>query len=69
MILHDLNLACHYADHIVAIHQQTVAVQGPPEDIMTVAMIQEVLGIEVTLSEGPFLGTPCIPKGKGRYIK
>ncbi|EON71324.1 ABC transporter ATP-binding protein [Lysinibacillus sphaericus] len=70
MVLHDLNLACRYADHLVAIHDQTVAVQGPPEDIVTVEMVQEVFGMEVAVSEDPFFGTPlCIPKGKGRYVK
>ncbi|MFC9539512.1 ABC transporter ATP-binding protein [Lysinibacillus sp. NPDC056959] len=70
MVLHDLNLACRYADHLVAVHRQTVAVQGPPEDIVTAEMVQEVFGMEVAVSEDPFFGTPlCIPKGKGRYIK
>ncbi|MFJ8511909.1 ATP-binding cassette domain-containing protein [Lysinibacillus xylanilyticus] len=55
MVLHNLNLACRYAEHIVAIHHQTVAVQSPPEDIVTVEIIQEVFGIEVTVSEGIFL--------------
>lgn len=55
MVLHDLNLACRYSDHIVAIHHQTEAVQGPPEDIVTVEMVQEVFGMEVAVSEDPFL--------------
>ncbi|MGE7129808.1 hypothetical protein [Lysinibacillus xylanilyticus] len=58
MVLHNLNLACRYADHIVAIHNQTVE------------MVQEVFGMEVAVSEDPFFGTPlCITKGKGRYLK
>jgi len=33
-------------------------------------MVQEVIGMEVTVSEDHFFGTPlCIPKGKGRYLK
>lgn len=70
MVLHDLNLACRYADPIVAIHHQTVAVQGTPEDIVTVEIDQEVFGMELAVSEDPFFGTPlCIPKRKGRYLK
>ncbi|MFJ7887756.1 hypothetical protein ACIQYL_06710 [Lysinibacillus xylanilyticus] len=55
MVLYDLNLACRFADHLVTIHHQTVAVQGPPEDIVTVEMEQEVFGMKVAVSEDPFL--------------
>ncbi|WP_431027194.1 ABC transporter ATP-binding protein [Lysinibacillus sp. LZ02] len=70
MVLHDLNLACRYADHLVAIHNRTVAVQGPPEQIVTAEMVQEIFNMEAMIEEDPFFGTPlCIPKGKGRYVK
>jgi len=70
MVLHDLNLACRYADHLVAIHNKTIATQGKPEHIVTSEMVQEVFGMAAIIHEDPFFGTPlCIPKGKGRRIK
>ncbi|MCR8645607.1 ABC transporter ATP-binding protein [Paenibacillus sp. N1-5-1-14] len=70
MVLHDLNLACRYADHLVAIHNKTVALQGAPEEIVTTQMVQEIFGMEAMISQDPLFGTPlCIPKGKGRFIK
>lgn len=70
MVLHDLNLACRYADHLVAIHNQTIAVQGAPEEIVTAHMVQEIFGMEAIIQEDPLFGTPlCIPKGKGRIVK
>ncbi|MNW04191.1 putative siderophore transport system ATP-binding protein YusV [compost metagenome] len=70
MVLHDLNLACRYADNLVAIHNQTVAYQGTPESIVTTKMVQEIFGMEAIIEEDPIFGTPlCIPKGKGRQIK
>lgn len=70
MVLHDLNLACRYADNLVAIHNQTVAVQGAPESIVTKEMVQEIFGMEAIIEKDPLFGTPlCIPKGKGRQIK
>lgn len=70
MVLHDLNLASRYADHLVAIHNKTIAIQGKPEQIVTSDMVQEVFGMESIIHEDPIFGTPlCIPKGKGRHIK
>ncbi|QKS72993.1 ABC transporter ATP-binding protein [Paenalkalicoccus suaedae] len=70
MVLHDLNLACRYADHLVAIRNHTIAAQGAPEDIISEALVKDVFGMEVAISEDPFFGTPlCIPKGRGRDIR
>lgn len=70
MVLHDINLACRYADHLVAIHNKKVAVQGKPEDIVTPEMVKEIFHLDAMISADPFFGTPlCVPKGKGRNIK
>jgi iron complex transport system ATP-binding protein len=70
MVLHDLNLACRYADHIVAVQDRNVYVQGSPEDIITSEMVQNVFGLRCQVEEDPLFGTPlCIPYGKGRNVK
>lgn len=70
MVLHDINLACRYADNLVAIHNKKVAIQGKPEEIITAEMIHQIFNLDALISTDPFFGTPlCIPKGKGRHVK
>lgn len=70
MVLHDLNLACRYAHHIVAIRDKTVYAQGKPEDVVTGNMVRDVFGLECEIAEDPLFGTPiCIPHGRGRTVK
>jgi iron complex transport system ATP-binding protein len=69
MVLHDINLACRYAHHIVAIKDRKVYAQGRPEDIVTEAMIEEVFDLKSRILPDPIFGTPmCIPYSKGRVV-
>ncbi len=62
MVLHDLNQACRYADHLIAVKNGGVYAQGIPSNIMTEAMVQEVFGIESRIVHDPVTHTPmCIP--------
>jgi iron complex transport system ATP-binding protein len=65
MVLHDLNLACRYAHHIVAIQNQTVYAQGAPEHVVTEEMVRAVFQLESQIIKDPIYGTPmCVPYGK-----
>lgn len=67
MVLHDLNLACRYAHHIVAVHNQTVVAEGAPEDVMTQELVRQVFQMECEITSDPLYGTPmCIPYSKSR---
>jgi len=67
MVLHDINLACRYAHHMVAIKDHEVWAAGKPEDIVNEEMIAAVFGMECIISQDPLFGTPMvIPHGKGR---
>ncbi|WP_348519862.1 ABC transporter ATP-binding protein [Bacillus sp. 165] len=69
MVLHDLNLACRYAHHIVAIRDKNVYAQGKPEDIIDCKLVRDVFRMECQITSDPLFGTPlCIPQGKGRCI-
>nr|WP_309248925.1 ABC transporter ATP-binding protein [Paenibacillus sp. MZ04-78.2] len=67
MVLHDLNLACRYAHHLIAVKDKTVYAQGKPEDVINSELVRHVFGMECEVLSDPFFSTPlCIPKGKGR---
>lgn len=69
MVLHDINLACRYAHHIVALKNQKVAASGKPEEIVRAEMIREVFNMRCQIMCDPVFGTPlCIPAGKGRNL-
>jgi iron complex transport system ATP-binding protein len=70
MVLHDLNLACRYADNIVAVHDKEIFKQGNPEQIITPELVRSVFGLQCQVTCDPICGTPlCIPYSKGRHLK
>ncbi len=69
MVLHDLNLACRYAHHIVAVRDKQIYAQGKPEEVVTMEMVQNVFRMNCTIIKDPIFGTPlCVPHGKGRKV-
>jgi iron complex transport system ATP-binding protein len=69
MVLHDINLACRYADHIVALKDKKIWAQGKPEDIITIDLVKHVFRMSCDVTYDPLFGTPmCIPHGKGRCL-
>ncbi|PYI55083.1 ABC transporter ATP-binding protein [Paenibacillus flagellatus] len=69
MVLHDINLACRYAHHIVAVKNKTVYASGSPEEIVNEQLIRHVFDLECRIVPDPIFGTPmCVPLGKGRDV-
>ncbi|GGD90986.1 ABC transporter ATP-binding protein [Paenibacillus nasutitermitis] len=69
MVLHDINLACRYAHHIVAVKEGKIHAQGEPEKIVNEQLIRDVFDMECQVTADPIFGTPlCIPYGKGRRL-
>ncbi len=67
MVLHDLNLACRYAHHIVAVHNQTVVAEGAPDEVLTTDLVRTVFDMDCQITQDPLYGTPmCIPYSKSR---
>ena len=60
MVLHDLNQACRYATHLVAMKEGHILFKGHPRDIVTPAMVQAVFGLECVVIEDPVAHTPMI---------
>jgi len=47
MVLHDLNLAARFADHVVLLHQGRVVSAGSPRAVLTPARVAQVYGVDV----------------------
>ena len=62
MVLHDINQGSRYADHVVAMLNGAVAVQGAPKEVLTASMIERVFGLKAVVIADPVTGTPlCVP--------
>lgn len=70
MVLHDLNLACRYADNLIALRNGQVFAQGTATQVMTETMLREVFGLESQIVADPVAGTPmCIPIGRKAIVR
>jgi iron complex transport system ATP-binding protein len=47
-VVHDLNLAARFADHIVLLNDGSVVAAGAPNEVLTAERIQKVFGVEPT---------------------
>ena len=65
IVLHDLNLAFRYADHIIAMKSGAIVAEGAPRDIVDAAMIKEVFGLDCVVVPDPLCGAPMVvPRGR-----
>ncbi|WP_421121861.1 ABC transporter ATP-binding protein [Aquihabitans daechungensis] len=59
-VLHDLNLACRYAHHLVAMRDGAVVAEGPPAEIVTQQLVQDVFELDARIITDPVSGTPMV---------
>lgn len=65
MVLHDLNQACRYADHIIAMKKGSIVAEGAPADVITAETVEDVFGLRCQVATDPVSGTPLvIPVGR-----
>ncbi|WP_447874088.1 ATP-binding cassette domain-containing protein [Serratia fonticola] len=65
VVLHDLNHACRYATHLIAMRDGKVVAEGAPKDIVTPELIEEVYGLKCVIIDDPVSHTPLVvPLGK-----
>ncbi|MEM5003023.1 ABC transporter ATP-binding protein [Priestia megaterium] len=64
MVLHDLNQAARYADHLISISSGKIYTEGSPKQVFTEEMIEEVFGLSCKIIDNPVDQSPlCIPTG------
>jgi iron complex transport system ATP-binding protein len=60
IVLHDLNLAARYADHVIALKAGSIVAEGPALQVVTEHLVREVFGLESRVVPDPVSGTPLI---------
>lgn len=56
MVLHDINMAAKFSDHLIALHSGQVIAQGTPDELMNPAILQKIYGMELALFTHPQTG-------------
>lgn len=65
MVLHDLNLAARYADHLVVMAGGAVVANGTPSEVLTTELVRRAFGLESQIIADPVCGSPMvIPIGR-----
>jgi len=65
MVLHDLNLAARYADHLVALADGRVHAAGTPAEVLTESTVKTVFGLDNQVIVDPTSGKPLmLPIGR-----
>jgi len=60
MVLHELNLAARYADHLVAMRGGQVVAAGDPVEVVTAELVRDVFGLDCHVVPDPVSGTPLV---------
>jgi iron complex transport system ATP-binding protein len=68
MVLHDLNLAARYAEHLVVMRDGLVLRQGAPDRVVTEALLAEAFGLAARVVSDPVTGGPLVVPVGGRSL-
>jgi ABC-type cobalamin/Fe3+-siderophores transport system ATPase subunit len=60
MVLHDLNEACRYADHLVALRDGALVDAGPPPEVVDPELVERVFGVRCAVTPDPVTATPMV---------
>ena len=60
MVLHDLNLAARYADHLVVMRAGRIIANGAPAQTLTAGVVLEAFGLEALVVDDPVCGSPLV---------
>ncbi|MEV7870026.1 ABC transporter ATP-binding protein [Streptomyces sp. NPDC088124] len=63
IVLHDLNQAARYADHLVAMKAGRIVAEGAPGEIVTAELVREVFGLDSVVVPDPVTGSPLVVPG------
>ncbi|GFM86265.1 ferric citrate ABC transporter ATP-binding protein FecE [Pseudomonas cichorii] len=60
-VLHDINQACRYADHLAVMQAGRLVASGTPDEVLDAELVGRVFDVQVQIMREPVAGTPmCI---------
>jgi iron complex transport system ATP-binding protein len=68
LVLHDLNLAARYADHLVVMHEGKIHASGAPAELLTAETLRRVFGVEARISRDETGHLHCLPTGRAGTV-
>ncbi|MEU5844393.1 ABC transporter ATP-binding protein [Rhodococcus sp. NPDC047139] len=68
MVLHDLNLAVRYSDHLVVMRDGRVVASGAPADVISVDLLREVFDLDASVIDDPVSDRPLIVPIGTRHV-
>ncbi|MGW4840708.1 ABC transporter ATP-binding protein [Streptomyces globisporus] len=69
MVLHDLNLAARYADHLIALADGGLHASGTPSEVLTEETVRAVFDLDSRIIEDPVSGRPLmLPIGRHHVL-
>lgn len=63
MVLHDINQAIRYSDHIIVMKDGEIITKGNPNDVITEEMVKAIYGVDVIVKQGEDTGLYMVPMG------
>ena len=60
LVLHDLNLAFRYSDHLIVMKDGTVTATGTPKEIVTPELLRSTFDLDAVVIDDPVTGDPLI---------
>jgi len=60
VVLHDLNLAARYADHVVAMRDGRIVATGEPSAVITADIVRDVFGLRCVVIDDPVTAMPLV---------
>lgn len=62
-VLHDLNHAAQFADHIILLKAGQLLAEGSPQEVVTPDILRDAFGLDVEILRHPQTGAPvCVPR-------
>ncbi len=60
-VLHDINQACRYCDHLIVMQSGKVVSEGTPSEVLTSELLAKVFELEAEIHSDPIANTPmCV---------
>jgi iron complex transport system ATP-binding protein len=68
-VLHDLNQAARYADHLIMMRNGRIVAHGDPADVVTDERVHDVFGLRALVVPDPVTATPLIVPAVPRFAR